>query len=212
MKYKKEQRQKPNSDKNGKNDGNMSGSDTDSQGSISGLNDGLGSDCGGKLSPDTIQQAHSAHPGMQGLPCLPLQRSPQMPSPNHLSSEQQNMRGHYTEAGHYYQDGGPHSPCLKPSISPNAHANNNTMNANEMCLQHNPISHPYNSSSVYNNVQYMNNAHVQGPMYHELPPMEPEADAGIHHMPSGHMYPPANSMGSYGQAGGYDYVPKLTHL
>ncbi|KAK3105151.1 hypothetical protein FSP39_018240 [Pinctada imbricata] len=156
MKYKKEQRQKPNSDKKGKHDGNLSGSDTDSQGSLSGMNDGLGSDCGGKLSPDTIEPSHNTHSGMIGLPgqhTNSIQRSPQMASPNHLQSEQHNIRGRYPDNNHYYHDNSPHSPSFKPSISPNnAHVNNNTMSANEMCLQQNSMSsfvHAPESPGVY---------------------------------------------------------------
>lgn len=198
MKFKKEQRHKG-SDKGGK-DGNMSGSESDSQGSMG--PDGLGSDCGGKMTPDSI--THSSGPQMTSLTGTqqrPNERSPQGPSPQ-MTVDHSVMRGHFNDNGHPYQQyGQSHSPGMKPSMSPGINSNSS------MTASHPPqmymtmgSQHP-NHGGGYNG-HYMNN----GQLYPDMQGMED---------PYGQMYssqvPCSNNVNAYSQ-GQYEYVPKLTHL
>lgn len=200
MKFKKEQRHKS-SDKCGKQDGNLSGSESDSQGSLSGGPDGIGSDCGGKLSPDSLTST---------------QRSPQIPSPNDHGS----MRGHYaTENNPYHYQRSPHSPCMKPSMSPVSH--NSSMSMNNSMGMHPQLGNPQNSylqvsqtgtgNGYPNSQHYMNTSNI----YQDVPPLE-DGDPGGQMIP-GTMYPSTmpcavSSVNCYPQVSSYDYVPKLTHL
>lgn len=203
MKFKKEQRHKG-SDKSGK-DGNMSGSESDSQGS--GGPDGIGSDCGGKLTPDSLSHGSTSQLSSLGSQQRPQERSPPGPSPQ-MNLDQ--MRGHFNDNGHHFQQFGQsnsHSPTMKPSLSPG-------INSNSSMVSHAPQMYMTMGSQQQNHVggysgHYMNNTH--GQMYHDMQTM----DAGDPSMQYGQMYPSqipcSNNVNSYSQ-GPYDYVPKLTHL
>ncbi|XP_076090586.1 uncharacterized protein LOC143062713 [Mytilus galloprovincialis] len=191
MKFKKEQRHKGSD----KKDGNISGSESDSQGSMG--PDGMGSDCGGKLTPDSLSH-NSAQLTNLGPQQRPHERSPQGPSPQ-MNLDQ--MRGHFNDNEHHFQQFGQsntHSPTMKPSLSPGINSNSPMATSHPSQMYMTMGAQQPNHGGGYNG-HYMNN----GQLYHEIPSMDD---------PYGQMYPshiPCSNSYSQGQ---YDYVPKLTHL
>ena len=239
MKFKKETRIKS-SDKSGRSDLNISGSDSDSQGSISGM-DGLGSDCGDKLSPDSI----TINPlGMTLNTHIPQsQLSPPIPSPQSVPGsrptqhQQQHMGNNYqtTNDGllstvyHQYPSRSSPNTSIKPSISPTPNMNNNTNNTNmnvgphhhhlggvqHQLTQHQYIQHHQQPHQQHPTSGYPNSGHFMNNtqnMYHHEPTRHEQDPDSEGHI-GGPVYP-ANTtcdMGGY-YSQGYDYVPKLTHL
>ncbi|XP_060077835.1 homeobox protein Hox-D3a-like [Ylistrum balloti] len=241
MKFKKEQRHKS-SDKCGRLDGgNLSGTDSDSQGSLSGGPDGLGSDCGGKLSPDGLTHGNVNGHGLQsgmGLSIhqgMPQQHSPQLPSPQpHPHSNQtnigvtsypgENVMNPYQQ---YQQKQSPNSPLMKPSMSPNPHHQNgpnmNMQNMGQPHQQQQPPQHHQHQQHMTSHQQYLHvsqsgqgyhSGHYMNNMYPDVNPME-DADPGVN-LGVNSIYPSnmpcAVSSVNNCYSQGYDYVPKLTHL
>ena len=197
MKFKKEQRQKPHSDKC-KHDGNLSGSESDSQGSTSGGGDRLGSECGGKLSPDDLVHSQSPHglpPGIGSHSNHKMSRSPQIPD--------HSQRHQYLtdNSNHYFSE--QTSPRQTHSLSPQ------TPQYNDIYQQ---TQHP-----GYNHLPSDNQGYTTSGPYSTHNTMYPELPHINAHLEQGNSHPYSSSMGytsntnCYSQ-GSYDYVPKLTHL
>uniref|UniRef100_A0A8W8MYN7 Homeobox domain-containing protein n=2 Tax=Magallana gigas TaxID=29159 RepID=A0A8W8MYN7_MAGGI len=206
MKFKKEQRQKPHSEKC-KHDGNMSGSESDSQGSTSGGGDRVGSECGGKLSPDDFVHSQSPHGLHSGLGAHnnhtnhKTSRSPQIPG------QDLNLRHQYLadNGSHYFRE--QTSPRQTQSLSP----------------PHQQYSDIYQQSQHpgYNHIPSDNPGYPAAGPYNTHSPMYPEVPHMNAHMVTGNAHPFSSNMGysssgipnsnCYSQ-GSYDYVPKLTHL
>lgn len=206
MKFKKEQRQKPHSEKC-KHDGNMSGSESDSQGSTSGGGDRVGSECGGKLSPDDFVHSQSPHGLHSGLGAHnnhtnhKTSRSPQIPG------QDLNLRHQYLadNGSHYFRE--QTSPRQTQSLSP----------------PHQQYSDIYQQSQHpgYNHIPSDNPGYPAAGPYNTHSPMYPEVPHMNAHMDTGNAHPFSSNMGysssgipnsnCYSQ-GSYDYVPKLTHL
>ena len=197
MKFKKEQRQKPHSDKC-KHDGNLSGSESDSQGSTSGGGDRLGSECGGKLSPDDLVHSQSPHglpPGISSHSNHKMSRSPQIPD--------HSLRHQYLtdNSNHYFSE--QTSPRQTHSLSPQ------TPQYNDIYQQ---TQHP-----GYNHLPSDNQGYTTAGPYSTHNTMYPELPHINAHLEQGNSHPYSSSMGytsntnCYSQ-GSYDYVPKLTHL
>ena len=222
MKYKKEQRQKHSSDKGlGKMDGNLSGSESDSEGSYPGGQDSM-SDCKslpGTGSPDP--------PGMHQLPpggMMPPQN--QTPSPIQRSQPPtQNlppphMTGPYSSHDNIYPPPQSSPQCLKNSGSPlpASHGNMNGVShmGNSMNMNmHNSVQNHFlhmnnNSHGGFNNNQPNPHYMASYQMYGEMTPDEPDM------MSPGQMTSPSMPCGMGGMncypQGSYDYIPKLTHL
>lgn len=232
MKFKKEQRHKS-SDKCGRMDGgNISGTDSDSQGSLSGGPDGLGSDCGGKLSPDALGHVNG-HGGLQAGMGLPLglsqQHSPQLPSPPSLQNQTSvgtypgdNVINPYQQ---YQAKYSPHSPLMKSSMSPNPHHQNGPnmgmpnmgqphqqppgqhhQHQQQHMAPHQQYLHVSQTGQGYHPGHYMNN------MYPDvMEDTDPVVNMGGNSIYPSNMPCAVSSINNcYSQ--GYDYVPKLTHL
>ncbi|XP_062593596.1 homeobox protein HOX3-like [Saccostrea cucullata] len=202
MKFKKEQRQKPHSDKC-KHDGNLSGSDSDSQGSTSGGVDRLGSDCGGKLSPDDLVHPHSPHglhPGMgahNNHTNHKITHSPQVPG------QDQSLRNQYlTDNSNYFRE--QTSPRQTQSISPpHPHYNDIYQSSQHPGYNHlPPDTTGYTTAGPYN---------THSPVYPELPPANAQMEAGNQYSSNMGYTTGIPNSNCYTQ-GSYDYMPKLTHL
>lgn len=198
MKFKKEQRQKPHSDKC-KHDGNISGSESDSQGSASG--DRLASDCG-KLSPDDLvhpQSPHGLHSVMSAHNTHTNHKTPRSPQ---ISC--QSLRNQYlTEnTNHYFREQA--SPRQTQSISP-PHYNDMYQHSQHPVYNHLPPDNSgYPASGPYN---------ANSPVYPDLPPISAQLEPGnSHHFSSNMGYTAGIPNSNCYSQGSYDYVPKLTHL
>ena len=228
MKYKKEQRQKHSSDKGlSKLDGNLSGSESDSEGSYPGGQDSM-SDC--KSLPGTGSPDPS---GMHQLPPGGMMSTPQTQTPSPVQRSQQSQQNMPHMSGPYssHDNNMYHPPqsspqCLKQSGSPlpTHHGNLNGLNhmGNNMNMNmHNSVPNHYlhmnnNSHGGYNNNNQHNPHYMTSyQMYSDMTP--PHEDPDVGQMTQGQMLPSPSmpcgmgGMNCYPQ-GSYEYIPKLTHL